>query len=272
MTDLLKANENLRRSWTTSWNESTPSYPPISVRDNSQQTTMAIPILTVCPNSVLCMSGTLFDILDGTIFWGPTSTFARLISQVPLLKAMSPIEGKTQNYASAILDSVSISAHIEPRRDILNTLVQHYYQSIEICYPILGRDLLHQIMDDYCNEPTGRSNTSSMKVTLELVLAISFALLSNQDQRLKLISNIYYSRALENALSEDMFIHPTILSLQRILLLCIYTWLCPESNNIWRVLGHASRICLDIIEMHDFNRTESTLIGTLYRTLYSLET
>ncbi|KAJ5263647.1 fungal-specific transcription factor domain-containing protein [Penicillium angulare] len=34
------------------------------------------------------------------------------------------------------------------------------------------------------------------------------------------------------------------------LLLCIYVLLCPNVTNIWRLLGHATRMGLDVIEVH----------------------
>ncbi|KAH8881775.1 hypothetical protein GQ53DRAFT_754059 [Thozetella sp. PMI_491] len=103
-------------------------------------------------------------------------------------------------------------------------------------------------------------------------MAISSALMSEQDQRLQVVADIYFREALSGAFSGDQFVRPTNKSLQMMLLLCIYTWICPASMDIWRLLGHASRMCLDIIEMHGSDKTDAANAVVLYRTLYALET
>ncbi|KAL4877891.1 hypothetical protein BJY04DRAFT_121630 [Aspergillus karnatakaensis] len=73
-------------------------------------------------------------------------------------------------------------------------------------------------------------------------------------------------------MSHDYFLEPNIQSLQMLLLLCLYAWIRPSVLNVWRLLGHASRTFLDIIEAHGSDKTDAAYAGVLYRTLYTLET
>ena len=139
---------------------------------------------------------------------------------------------------------------------------------MEAIYPIIGPDLIQRTLEQVYS---GADDDMSM-LLLNFMLAISLAFLSLQDPRLQTAAEAYFGRAISDGLLTDRFVRPTRKSLQLVLLLCVYSWICPGTVDIWRLLGHASRMCLDIIEMHGSDKTDSSNSDHLFRTLYTIET
>ncbi|KAH0426245.1 zinc finger transcription factor-containing protein [Colletotrichum camelliae] len=180
-----------------------------------------------------------------TVFFGATSSYVRL--------------------ANIIQGSVSLPAASDETTSAP--------RSIEITYPILGQELVAQTLDQIYNDSsTVLEHVNLARTRLDFMLAISLVLLSPVDQRLQTFADAYFGKAMSRGTSSDLFIHPTNQSLQMTLLLCIYAWVCPSAIDLWRALGHASRMYLDIIEVHGSGKTEPGDTDMLYRTLYTLET
>jgi hypothetical protein len=237
-----------------------PSYPNILSRGS----------LDVAPES---------DIIPSPIFFGRTSSFARLVNIVGRLRILSNEHDITTSdirpHASSetLCSSVVLNVATGMPPGEAHSLAWHYYRSIELIYPILGQDLLRQTLDLAHSSPISSTagKGSLIHVRLYLVLAISLSLVSGKDQRLQLIADAYFAEAVSAGISGDYFVFPTTEALQLVLLLCIYAWMCPSAMDIWRLLGHASRMCLDIMEVHGSDKTRSSTASELYRTLYALE-
>lgn len=185
---------------------------------------------------------------------------------------MDPPQDRSK-LTETILDSLVINITTNlPNLAATEELVSLYSRSIETLYPIVGQNLIRQTIDDvYCAD-SGVLNDSASHTRLSLVISIALALLSQEDERFRMASEAYFREAVLKGLSSDFFIRPTNKSLQLVLLMCIYVWICPSIMDIWRLMGHASRMCLDIIEVHGSDKTDSADTGILYRTLYTLET
>lgn len=213
------------------------------------------------------------------VFFGPTSAFARLATEagrslpLPMPTEVTPSSsGKGQSsLIETIMSCVTSTVARDVPQSVAEDLVSLYYRSIEICYPIVGQTLIRQVLDQVYDKSSGPRSHGLHRIQLNLMLAISLALMSSQDQRLRLGAKAYFHQAISEGLSADEFVNPTNTSLQLVLLLCIYAWICPRALDIWRLIGHASRMCLDMVEVHGSDKTESATTGTLYRTLYALE-
>jgi hypothetical protein len=158
--------------------------------------------------------------------------------------------------------------------EVAKELVERYYRCIETYYPILGIQLIHETLHSVYSIPVGESGDVEVMVRLRLIISIALSLLGAQDQRLKIAANASFHEAVSGGVSGDLFVTPTISSFQLVLMMCIYVWLTPSAGNIWRLLGHASRMCLDMIEKYgsDKDGTEPAKVGVLYRSLYAIET
>uniref|UniRef100_L2GBB6 Zinc finger transcription factor-containing protein n=1 Tax=Colletotrichum fructicola (strain Nara gc5) TaxID=1213859 RepID=L2GBB6_COLFN len=214
-----------------------------------------------------------------TVFFGVTSSYVRLANVIQgsvSLPAASDATTSTPQVArlfESLCNSLTVDTTGTMPLSEAQNLTSLYYRSIEITYPILGQELISQTLDQVYNGSSATKEYENLAQTrLHFMLAISLALLSSVDERLQMFADAYFSKAMSCGTSSDLFIHPTNQSLQTTLLLCIYAWLCPSAIDLWRVLGHASRMYLDIIEVHGSGQTEPGDTDMLYRTLYSLET
>ncbi|VUC26102.1 unnamed protein product, partial [Clonostachys rosea] len=219
------------------------------------------------------------DIIPYPLFFGHTSSFARLVNIVGQRSVLLREDEITTSAirspapSETICSSVILKVATDMPPDEARNLAWHYYRSIELVYPILGQELLHQTLDLTYSSPSSSTagKGSLIHVRLYLVLAISLSLIDGKDQRLQIIADAYFAEAVSTGISRDYFVFPTTEALQLVLLLCVYAWMCPSSMDIWRLLGHASRMCLDIMEVHGSDKTRSSTASELYRTLYALE-
>lgn len=219
------------------------------------------------------------DIIPYPIFFGRTSSFARLVNIVGRSSLLSKEDDiitsviRSAAPSETLCSSVVLNVATGMPPEEAHSLAWHYHRSIELIYPILGQSLLRQTLDLAHSSPSSSTagKGSLIHVRLYLVLAISLSLVSGEDQRLQLIADAYFAEAVSSGISGDYFVFPTTEALQLVLLLCIYAWMCPSAMDIWRLLGHASRMCLDIMEVHGSDKTRSSTASELYRTLYTLE-
>ncbi|EQB59249.1 fungal specific transcription factor domain-containing protein [Colletotrichum gloeosporioides Cg-14] len=231
------------------------------------------------PSSILFQNPSGANNSSDTVFFGATSSFVRLANVIQGSVSLPTASDATTSVpqVARLYESVCGSLTVDitgtmPFSEAQN-LTSLYYRSIEITYPILGQELISQILDQVYNGSSATTEYENLaQIRLHFMLAISLALLSPVDPRLQMFADAYFGKAMSCGTSIDLFIHPTNQSLQTTLLLCIYAWLCPSAIDLWRVLGHASRMYLDIIEVHGSGQTEPGDTDMLYRTLYSLET
>lgn len=211
------------------------------------------------------------------IYFGHTSAFARLASSVgrsiPLLKETATPVSRPARLLENLCGSLILNVSAEISQAEAQNLAWNYYRSIEIIYPILGLDLVNQTVEDvYNGRPMAEDDDNVVRTRFNLILAISLALMSVHDLRLQVFADAYFRKATSCGLSYDHFVYPTTQSLQIILMMCIYAWIRPTAMDLWRLLGHASRMCLDVVEVQGSDKTQSAYAGVLYRTLYTLET
>lgn len=232
----------------------------------------------IVTSNILCAASTNDAETPNLTFFGATSVFARLSSTIG--KSI-PIPSGIQSNAppppvlfNNLCGSLTLNVTAQLSQAEAEDLVWYYHRCIEITHPILGQDLIRQTLDHvYGSDTNGDEDCKKSATTrYNLMLAISLALLGENDQRLQVFSNVFFRHALSDGIAQDMFIHPSHQSLQLVMLLCVYAWLCPDVMDVWRILGHASRMCLDITEIHGSDKTGSTVSGVLFRTLYVIET
>lgn len=233
-------------------------------------------------SNILCPAPSDHDNSLNCIFFGVTSSFARFANSIGRSGVLADEAAVVFPHVPRPFELLHSSVILDVAQDVSETearkLARVYYQSIEISYPILGQDLLNQTLDHvYGREDTACNSDDdddddAVKTRFYLVLSISLALLKSQDQRLQVVADAYFRKAVARGSSRDQFVHPTQQSLQMVLLLCIYAWICPTAMDVWRLLGHASRMCLDMIEVHGSGKVDSNNTVVLYRTLYALET
>lgn len=256
---------------------SIPATDPTSPDLGGLGTVAAMHLQSKVLTSILCRPSSNAASSPDLAFFGVPNAFTRLATVVdkyiPLPKEVGLSATQPTRLPETIYGSLNIHIIADlPRKDA-RSLAWLYYRSIEWTYPILGQDQIHQVLN--CFYGGGSSRTGPAKPTFirySLIIAIAFALLSVQDRQLQIIADNYVTNAIADGVSEDLFLRPTNESLQFMLLLSIYAWIRPGALNVWRILGHASRMCLDIIEMHGSDKTDSTETSVLYRTLYTLET
>lgn len=227
-------------------------------------------------SNILCTTASNSDNSPDYIFFGLTSSFARFASSIsrlpPLLEEASTLTLQPAKPYQRLLDSlvldVTSDLPLADARDLLNT----YHYSIEITLPILGQDLISKTLDSVYTEESGNGDSVVARARFASIIAISLAIHATQDPNLQIVADAYFRQAISRATSADLLVYPTDQCLQMTLLLCIYAWICPGAIDIWRLLGHASRMCLDIIEVQGSGKVDSGCSAVLYRTLYTLET
>ncbi|KAJ5100264.1 fungal-specific transcription factor domain-containing protein [Penicillium angulare] len=214
--------------------------------------------------------------IDAT-FFGASSIYSRFISRYSALSLLPDESSKIPSPSEPpFLRNISRTLGLDQNVMIPPTeaqnLVWYYYQSVEVIYPILGPDLIQSTINVAYDSGMEPGDKALAGLRLNLMIAISLILISPKDRRLQVISEAYFRQAISNWLDPDLFAYPAIESLQILLLLCIYVWLCPNITDIWRLLGHATRMCLDVIEVHGSGRESSPDAKTLYQSLYTLGT
>lgn len=232
-----------------------------------------------CPSSLSNVAGS-----TDCIFFGATSTFSRLATTLASGNSSLPLP-QQEGTSSAprgpmLLETLCSSLVLDVKRDLCRdeaeVLARYYYRSIEMTYPILGLGLISETLDDMYSNSNDISvmagDRSTVVSRFNMILAISLAMLSLHDRRLQVVADTYLNSTISSESLFDLVAHPTNQSLQMMLLLCVYAWIRPSSLDIWRLLGHASRMCLDIIEVHGSNKTDSAPARVLHRTLYALGT
>ncbi|KAI1379755.1 hypothetical protein F4677DRAFT_407525 [Hypoxylon crocopeplum] len=210
------------------------------------------------------------------VFFGATSSFARLAAKVgrsiPLPRDVATSVPRPLMLLETLCSSLVLNVTADISLTDAQNLAGHYYRSIESIYPILGQHLIYQTLDHIYSNSSVTDDDRMTRARFNLILAISLALLSVRDQRLQIIADTHLGKAISEGLLSDQFVHPTNKSLQIMLLFIVYAWIRPSAMDVWRLLGHASRMCLDIIEMHGSDKTDSAQANMLYQTLYTLET
>lgn len=252
-------------------NITTPGLGLPRIMDNRQLSGQTLP-------NILCAALSNSDDSLDLVFFGATSSFSRLAGRIG--GATSLLDEARPFPPSSLLEKVRGSLVIDKAADIpqaeAENLAWLYYRCIELTHPILGQDLIEDtLVQIYGNSSSSENDgdTAAARTRFYLILAISLALLSAQDQRLELVADAYFRKAATLGYSGDQFVHPTLPSLQMLILICVYAWIRPSSTDIWRVLGHASRMCLDMIEVQGSGTMkESADTAVPHRTLYTLET
>ncbi|KAF2019163.1 hypothetical protein BU24DRAFT_114449 [Aaosphaeria arxii CBS 175.79] len=177
-----------------------------------------------------------------------------------------------QSLADIFLSSLDLQKESDVPKEVAEQLIAIYYNSIETWIPVLGHDLIHETFARIYDGTQHTEDQVTIKIRYRLLLSISLSLMKAQDPRLAVAADTCFRQAIATSASTDLLAYPTTSTLQLLVLMCIYIWINPGSMDIWRMLGHTSRMCLDLAEMHGSDKNESAKSEVLYRTLYTLET
>lgn len=214
-------------------------------------------------------------------YWGGLSVFGSLSSAMLSRSIPAPepaaLDLKSQPISDIYrrLPLLTSSAEIFfPNSGVVQQLVEHYYYSVEMLYPVLGRTSLLALpqlaaeLDILGQETVAAYVISGSQETgsghLILVMAISLQLLSKSDSRLASKAASYFAASegyIAAALKDQ-----NLKSVQLLTLASIYIMLDDTAGNVWQLIGHASRLYCDILDGLDDVHTED-----LRMTLLSLE-
>lgn len=207
-------------------------------------------------------------------YWGNTSAFARTLQNASMLTRKVDLQSfgqPNQTLADELLQVATLRAADDLSPALTRRLALHYHGTVEIFYPILNWNFLDEILESVDNGSFPCVNEPTRYILLNLVLAISCASLRARDSQLRMLAHAYFDNVLANDALRDILTHPSASALQISLLMSIFVWYCPGRINAWRLLGNATRMCLDLVEKVGSDEADSVMIGTLYRTTYVLE-
>lgn len=209
------------------------------------------------------------------LFFGSTSAFARLLRYKDILSTHQELPQSTSlketGLTNEILSFVRLDTSEYPLRYLADRLATLYCQSIEKFHPILGSQAAYKIVDLLYHSNGGDGIDACTKMRFNLILSVALSLLIPSDVSLGVLARTYFRKAMTIAYTNDLLITPSIPALEALILVSINAWLDPSILDSWRILGHASRMCLDMMEMKMLDE-ESARVNILYRILYTLET
>ena len=162
-----------------------------------------------------------------------------------------------------------------PQRYEITPLVKHYLENIHALYPILSESKLFQSIDAVYQE-NGHRALPIDHWTVRLVIATSTASLSRKRGDTSYQDAVRHAAA---ALEEiETVVHPgSIVGIQAILQLVLYSMLDPHHFNSWYLIGLASRVMVDIGLHQDppeelrLDRAELDMRLRVYECVYALD-
>ncbi|OQV05739.1 Fungal Zn2-Cys6 binuclear cluster domain-containing protein [Cladophialophora immunda] len=211
-----------------------------------------------------------------TLFLGPLSAFAHLMSIINTIHLQDsdlttiPLQNWSQTW---LYEEPLIFIPGIPDRPTTDRLIEVYYQSVEQLFPILRRARVQSTLENIRLTETSATAVAQVEyIRFYLMLALATRVLSKTDSRLALKSTAFFQSAMADYSELRKVIQqPSICGLQISVMLCLYLVLDPLAGNAWRILGHASRTCLDL--SWDFQEmvTPHQVDWVLYCTIFRLE-
>jgi hypothetical protein len=210
---------------------------------------------------------------ESTIFFGATSS----ISQLAELKCSTTLSEKdfrlspksTSNCLKSLQKLTIQHRPTLPPQPTTMALLSVFNNSINVIARVISIDALQQTC---LHIYAGNECTDVFELqTLHLVLAISLQLLSGRDHSLSNTAQTYFKEvASDSGRISSLLQRDSLTSLRVAILLCVYVLLRPNSGDIWRLVGFASRLCLGMINTPRTN-TEKETFELLYQTLLCID-
>ncbi|RFU32286.1 hypothetical protein B7463_g4066, partial [Scytalidium lignicola] len=206
------------------------------------------------------------------VFFGPTSIYSQVVTMGMHSTYPQCISATHQGFESCLstdlYNLLPLNVAVMPPEKFACILFDTFRNSIDVFYPVLG---LKFFKDIFKKVYITSNNSPWEEQTVYLVFAVSAQLLSTHDPRMLSVSHQYFKKVVNDTEKIGGLLHLHQLStLQTILLICIYLLLNPEAGDIWRAMGLASRLCLDLV-IADHNEAEKSLYSTLYQITYGLD-
>lgn len=155
---------------------------------------------------------------------------------------------------------------------VVAALVRLFSQSVNFFFPIvepLGLDTILARAQGPSHE-----KEEDEDAFLDIILAIAMLVGKRNNPQLASRSREFFAKAMAGfTLSCNHSCRRTNMRLlQRVLLISVYLLLSPESGDVWRYMGFAIRLFLDLEHRPSMDKDkDDQLFDTLTRTLYCLE-
>ena len=211
---------------------------------------------------------------QSTIFFGATSA----ISQLAELKCCTTLSEKDFRLSPKLTDdslkslqrlTIQHRPTLPPQATTM-ALLSVFNNSLNVVCHVISIEALHQT----CAHIYGGNECTDIfeLQTLYLVLATSLQLLSNRDHSLSNTAEAYFKEvASDSGRISSLLQRNSLKSLRVAILLCVYVLLRPNSGDIWRLVGFASRLCLGMINAPRSGKTEKETFELLYQTLLCID-
>lgn len=211
---------------------------------------------------------------QSTVFFGVTST----ISQLAELRCCTTLSEKDFRFSpKSTSDSLKLLQKLTiqhrptlPPQATTMALLSVFSNSINVICRVISIEALQQTCA-YIYAGNDCTDVFELQ-TLHLVLAISLQLLSKRDHSLSNTAQAYFHEvASDSGRISSLLQRNSLRSLRVAILLCIYVLLRPNSGDIWRLVGFASRLCLGMINTPRSNKSEKETFELLYQTLLCID-
>ncbi|KAM0811596.1 putative Fungal-specific transcription factor domain-containing protein [Seiridium cardinale] len=227
-----------------------------------------------CANAVL-PSITVLDTNIPSLFFGPYSSFERLRTCLANRKVAYKLPHSLEQAIKWSIHTSQSAIPIEdgfPSASVTNELFDLYARSAHLFFPVLETKMLSHLAST-CDGSYEEAPKNSHEFCY-LILAIASLIGKRNEPLLAVQAYAWFQKAIcEMTLDCDHSSLPeNIFMLQRTLLICVFLLLSPGSGDIWRHLGFAIRLFLDLshgsLTEDDGSRRTFRMIS---RTLYCLE-
>ncbi|KAF5004539.1 hypothetical protein FDECE_8971 [Fusarium decemcellulare] len=156
-----------------------------------------------------------------------------------------------------------------PSPSAIQSLIHLFCRSVNTFFPILDEASLTALASRSCNE-----NANNPDEILYLALGLACLVAKRNEAMLASWGRSFFETAISrfDTTCDHSSRSINVKLLQRTLLVCLYLLLDPEAGDIWRHLGFAIRLFLDLSHRPSEDEDEDhKLFCTLTRTLYCLE-
>lgn len=211
---------------------------------------------------------------QSTIFFGATSS----ISQLAELKCCTTLTEKDIRFSpkstcwglTSLHKLTTLHRPTLPPQATTMALLNVFNNSINVVCHVISLDTLQQTC---IHLYAGNDCADVFELqSLHLILAISLQLLSKQDQSLSSTAQAYFQEvASDSGRISSLLQRNSLRSLRVAILLCVYVLLRPNSGDIWRLVGFASRLCLGMINTPRSKVEEKKTFELLYQTLLCID-
>ncbi|KAJ3546898.1 hypothetical protein NM208_g1784 [Fusarium decemcellulare] len=206
-----------------------------------------------------------------TAFYGPWSLpgcLRALLKTTPDWDIPSCLREANKSSNRSALRLSAVPADL-PSPSVTQSLIHLFCRSVNTFFPILDETSLKALASRSCNE-----NASNQDEIFYLALGLACLVAKRTEPMLASWGRSFFEAAISrfDTSCDHSSRSINVKLLQRTLLVCVYLLLDPEAGDIWRHLGFAIRLFLDLSHRPSEDEDEDhPLFCTLTRTLYCLE-